>query len=437
MRIAAKGGKPEEVTRLDSPLQTGHQSPKFLPDGRHFLFLAHGSPSASGIYLGTLDGGVPKRLMASDVAAAYLEPHYLVFVQQGALVAQRLDVVRGELTGESMMLADTVGYEVGARRGAFSVSAEGQVAYQTRILKRDELFWVDRTGKASKVPVNALDVDRLGQPNLSPDGQRVVVTLVSQSNMDIWIMDLVGGSSTRLTNDGALDAYPVWSPRTNQIVFSSRRRGNPSLYLQAANGSPGSEKLLWGGAPAFPQDWSSDERFLVYLVLDDKTGRDLWAMDMTSNQRTRAVVNTPSDERNGQLSPDGHWLAYETNESGRFEIVVVSFPNPTKKWPVSTSGGAQPRWRSDGKELYFVATDGKLMAAPITATRHADGSRIEVGAPVSLFQTRMADSGYGNATVQYAVARDGRFLISQPEESATAPITLILNWKPPASEISR
>jgi hypothetical protein len=115
----------------------------------------------------------------------------------------------------------------------------------------------------------------------------------------------------------------------------------------------------------------------------------------------------------------------------------VSFPNPTEKWRVSTSGGAQPRWRSDGKELYFVATDGKLMAAPIMTTRHADGSRIEVGSPVSLFQTRMADSGYGNATVQYAVARDGRFLISQPKESATSPLTLILNWKPPASEIAR
>jgi serine/threonine protein kinase/Tol biopolymer transport system component len=435
MRIAGKGGKPEEVTRLDSPLQTGHLSPKFLPDGRHFLFLAHGSRSASGIYLGTLDGGVPKRLMASGVAAAYVEPNLMVFVRQGALVARHLDVVRGELTGDSITLADAVGYDVGSRRGAFSVSAEGQVAYQARIRKREELFWVDRTGKASKVPVNALDVTRLGQPNLSPDGQRVAVTLVSQSDSDIWIMGLAGSRSTRLTNDGALDAYPVWSPRTNQIVFSSRRRGNPSLYLMPANGSPGSEKLLWGGAPAFPQDWSSDERFLVYLVLDDKTGRDLWAMDMTSNQRTtRAVVNTPSDERNGQLSPDGHWLAYETNESGRFEIVVVSFPNPTEKSTVSTSGGTQPRWRADGKELYFVAPDGTLMAAPIT-TRQADGPRIEVGARVSLFQTQMADSRGGS--IQYAVARDGRFLISQPEESATSPITLILNWKPPASEIIR
>jgi Tol biopolymer transport system component len=435
MQIAAKGGKPEEVTRLDSPLQTGHQSPKFLPDGRHFLFLAHGSASASGIYLGTLDGGVPKRLMASDVAAAYLEPNLMVFVRQGALVARHLDVVRGELTGDSITLADVVGYDIGSRRGAFSVSAEGEVAYQARILNRHELFWVDRTGKESKVPVNALDVTRLGQPNLSPDGQRVVVTLVNQSDADIWIMELVGGRSTRLTNDGELDAYPVWSPRTNQIVFSSRRRGNPSLYLLPANGSPGSEKLLLGGAPTFPQAWSSDERFLVYLVLDDKTGRDLWAMDMTSNERmTRAVVNTPSDERNGQLSPDGHWLAYETNASGRFEIRVVSFPNPTETSTVSTSGGTQPRWRLDGKELYFVATDGKLMAAPITTTRHADGSRIEVGAPVPLFQTRMADIG---PSLQYAVARDGRFLISQPSESATTPITLILNWKPPASEITR
>ena len=130
--------------------------------------------------------------MASDVAAAYLEPNLMVFVRQGALVGGHLDVVRGELTGDSITLADVVGYDIGSRRGAFSVSAEGEVAYQARILKREELFWVDRTGKESKVPVNALDVNRLGQPNLSPDGQRVVVTLVSQSDADIWIMDLKG-----------------------------------------------------------------------------------------------------------------------------------------------------------------------------------------------------------------------------------------------------
>jgi Tol biopolymer transport system component len=177
---------------------------------------------------------------------------------------------------------------------------------------------------------------------------------------------------------------------------------------------------------------------LLYEVLDLKTGHDLWAMDMTEKQRTpRPVVNTSYTERNGQFSPDGHWLAYQTNESGRPEVVVVPFPNPTEKRLVSTSGGTQPRWRSDGEELYFVASDGRLMAAPIAIARQANGTRIEVGAPVSLFQTRMVGSGAATGRAQYAVSRDGRFLISQPEESATSPITLILNWKPPASVLTR
>jgi Tol biopolymer transport system component len=312
MRLAAAGGEPSAVTRLDRE-QTGHQSPQFLPDGHHFLFLANGSLSVSGIYLGSLDGGAPKRLMASDVAAAYLEPQLVVFVQQGALVARHLDVVRGELTGPSMTLADVVGYDVGFKLGAFSVSADGHVAYQTRILKRDELFWVDRTGGASSVAVNALDVHRLMNPDLSPNGRSVAVTLDSQSNIDIWLMDLAGGGSTRLTFDAAADAFPLWSPDGTQIVFSSTRAGSPNLYLKPSNGAPGSERRLLEKAPAIPQDWSRDGRFLLYMVVDPKTGPDLWALDMTDKQRTpRAVVDTSFDERNGQFSPDGHWLAYET-----------------------------------------------------------------------------------------------------------------------------
>jgi Tol biopolymer transport system component len=257
--------------------------------------------------------------------------------------------------------------------------------------------------------------------------------------VDIWLIDLAGrGGSTRFTFDAALDAYPLWSPDGSQILFSSSRAGSPKLYLKPSNGAPGSERLLLEKAPAFPDDWSRDGRLLLYEVLDPKTGHDLWAMDMTEKQRTpRPVVNTSYTERNGQFSPDGHWLAYQTNESGRPEVVVVPFPDPTEKRLVSTSGGTQPRWRSDGEELYFVASDGRLMAAPIAIARQANGTRIEVGAPVSLFQTRMVGSGAATGRAQYAVARDGRFLISQPEESATTPITLILNWKPPASVLTR
>jgi eukaryotic-like serine/threonine-protein kinase len=434
MRIAATGGEPVAVTRLDPPRQIGHQSPTFLPDGRHFLFLANGIPSASGIYLGSLDGAAPKRLMVSDVAAAFLPPNLVVFVRQGALMARRLDLARGELTGDAMTLANAIDYDIGFKLGAFSVSTDGHVAYQTRILKRDEMFWVERTtGKESRVPVDQLDVNRLAHPELSPDGRRVAVTLDSQSNVDIWIMDLAGGGFTRFTDDREVDDLAVWSPDSTQIVFSSRRTGSPNLYLKASKGPRGSETRLPGGAAAFAQDWSSDGRFLLYLLFDTKTGADLWALDM-KQRHARAVVNAPYEERNGQLSPDGHWLAYQTNVSGRPEIVAVPFPDPTETVPVSTSGGTQPRWHPDGKELYFVALDGTLMAVPITIGNHARGSTMEVGSPVALFQTGIVSaSAAANMKPQYAVSRDGRFLISRPEETTTNPITLILNWSPPAA----
>ena len=187
-------------------------------------------------------------------------------------MARHLDVVRGELTGDSMTLADVVGYDVGFKLGAFSVSGDGHVAYQTRILKRDELFWVDRTGGASRVAVNELDVNRLANPDLSPNGRIVAVTLDSQSNVDIWLMDLAGrGGSTRFTFDAAVDAFPLWSPDGTQIVFSSLRAGSPNLYLKPSNGAPGSERLLLEKT-AIPEDWSRDGRFLLYMVVDPKNG---------------------------------------------------------------------------------------------------------------------------------------------------------------------
>ena len=182
--------------------------------------------------------------------------------------------------------------------------------------------------------------------------------------------------------------------------------------------------------PPTAHTWrSTDGRFLLYGEADPKTGRDLWALPVTGNDRKAiTIVNTPFEELNGQFSPDGRWVAYETNESGRFEIVVQPFPAPTGKWQVSTGGGIQPRWRADGKELYFIAPDGKLMAASITA-----GATFAAGTPVALFPVTVPP-GAGSNKQQYAVSRDGRFLINQPVETSntTAPITLILNWKPPA-----
>jgi Tol biopolymer transport system component len=258
------------------------------------------------------------------------------------------------------------------------------------------------------------DANTLNFPELSPDGRRVAVARTVQWNVDVWLMDLVRGGFSRFTSDEAIESNPVWSPDGSQIAFMSYRKGteNFNLYLKPSNGVGSGELLVKTAYPTSPLDWSPDGRFLLYWESDPKTAGDLWVLEMSGSERKpRVVVNTPFEERRGQYSPDSRWLAYETNESGRFEIVVQPFPELTGKWQVSTGGGTEPRWRADGKELYYIAPDGKMMAARVTTltnNRRGD-SRFEAGAPVSLFPTRIVGGANDAFKAQYAVSRDGRF----------------------------
>ena len=216
------------------------------------------------------------------------------------------------------------------------------------------------------------------------------MTRAVQGNIDIWLLDLARGGRTRLTFDAANDNNPVWSPDGMQIVFNSNQTDVSDLYLKPSNGSGAEERLVNSPNTKVTQDWSPDGRWLAYYEQHPTTGRDLWALDMTGQNRTsRVIANTPEEELLAQFSPDGHWVAYQTNESGRFEVVVRSFPDAGGKWQVSTSGGVSPRWRSDGKELYFLAPDTTMMAVPVTAA----GTSFEAGTPVALFPTRIVDGG--------------------------------------------
>jgi Tol biopolymer transport system component len=272
------------------------------------------------------------------------------------------------------------------------------------------------------------DANDLRDPELAPDGRRVAVDRTVQGNRDIWLMDAERSGRIRFTFDGAVDAGPIWSPDATKIAFLSARKGKSDLYVRPSNSGTTEELLLETPNDKWTQDWSRDGRYLLYREQDPKTGFDLKALAMTGSERTTIpVANTRFEERYGQFSPDGRWVAYATDESGQFEIVVQAFPHATEKWPVSTGGGSQPRWRADGKELYFIASDGTLMATSIIAS----GSRLEVGAPAVLFQARFQGGSTANpAKHQYAVSRDGRFLINRPTEDTTlSPITLILNWR--------
>jgi len=425
-RVSASGGAPVPVTRLQAA-ESSHRFPQFLPDGQHFLFYAQAStPDVNGMYLATLDGALPKRLPDADANGVYLNPNYVLYVRQGALVARQLDIAEGKWAGEPIIVADRAGYEPTFNLSGLSISDDGHIAYRANTAGRQQLTWYDRSGKTQGV-VGTPDVNFF-YPELSPDGREVAIQRTVQNNTDIWLMDIMRGGFSRVTSNSAIDNAPVWSPDGKRIVFSSNRGSHYDLYMAQAQGSVGVEELLNEGAAfKIPQDWSGNG-FLLYFQLDQKTGRDLWAMDMNGkDHKSRVVVNTPFEESLAQFSPDGKWIAYQTNESGRFEIVVQAFPEPGGRFHISTNGGIEPRWRADGKELYFIAPDGKMMAAGIAVS----GSTLQSDPPVALFQTRIAGGVANLFKSQYAVSRDGRFLINQlADESNATPITLILNWNP-------
>jgi Tol biopolymer transport system component len=433
MRVMATGGTPSPVTRLAAG-QGSHRWPQFLPDGRHVLFLmALGQAQTHGVYVASLDGGEPTRVLASETAALYAPPGYLLRVSQGVLVARRFDVAHATVAGEPIPVAQAVGEDNGAFRSAFSASAAGILAYRAGAAARRQLVWVDRTGKVLGA-IGPPDENALANLALAPGDQRVAVHRTVQGNNDVWLVDVGRGVPSRFTFDAGIDFSPVWSPDGSRVVFSSNRNGVYDLFEKPASGATDEQPLLVTAQDKNPLDWSRDGRFLMYSTQDAKNGSDLWALPLTGERKPIPVAQTSFDEIEGQFSPDGRWLAFASNESGRYEIYVRPFPELGGKSQVSTAGGTQPRWRQDGHELFYVAPDDRLMAVPIRVASSARS--VDVGAPVALFPTRLA-SGANIAVVgaqalaraQYAVAFDGRFLINiDAGGGVTSPMTIVQNW---------
>jgi eukaryotic-like serine/threonine-protein kinase len=440
-RIPATGGEPAvAVTRLETPQQQHHYFPAFLPDGRHFLYYVLGSPEARGVYVGQLDGSQTRRLLDADAPAVHASSGHLLFVRQAMLFAQQLDPIRLELTGNQVPVAERVTVGFGPPFAALSASAAGPLVYRSGSARFLHLVWFDRSGK---------EIGRVGGPDsldaispaLSPDDRRVALFRVVNGSVDVWLLELGRSVATRFTSDAANDTGPLWSPDGTSIVFSSNRKGVIDLYRKPAVGAGSEEPLLTTAQNKFATDWSREGRFLLYESTDPKTSSDIWALPMDgdrpstgSGRPERAegrkpfpVVQTNFDERGGQFSPDGKWIAYQSNESGLWEIYVQPFPGPGGKSLISTTGGVQARWRPDGKELFYIALDSRLMAVPIRVA--SNGQAVEAGAPVPLFAMRISDPVQEDHS--YLVSSSGqRFLINTVTEEAASPITVILNWKP-------
>ncbi|HXG89164.1 MAG TPA: hypothetical protein VNJ02_12575 [Vicinamibacterales bacterium] len=317
------------------------------------------------------------------------------------------------------------------------------MAYRGGRASQRQLTWVDRTGKVLGT-LGAPDEGNLLTPRVAPDGRRVAVQRTVQGNTDLWLLD--GARTSRVTFDAGRDRFPIWSPDGRWLVFDSERTGVRDLYGKDASGAGVEARLVASAQTKTATDWSADGRFLLYHSADLQTGGDLWAQEMDpSTGAARAggapgtVLRTPFTERWGRFSPDGRWVAYQSNESGRTEIYVrpwtppaaaagAAAPAPSGQWQVSTAGGITPVWRADGQALYYLGPDGALMAAPVT-TR---GTALAPGTPVALFPTRIVGVGWeGGQGPQYDVTRDGRFLINTVLNDAVAtPITLLMNWQP-------
>jgi Tol biopolymer transport system component len=277
----------------------------------------------------------------------------------------------------------------------------------------------------------------LSAPRLSPDGHRVAAYRVLQSTANVWLLDAT--RTIRFTFDASLDGYPIWSPDGNRVVFRSNRKVHYDLYQKSSSNVGSEELLLESGQDKLALDWSPDGRFVLYQSNDPQTDWDLWVLPMEGDRKPWPFLKTNFTEASGQFSPDGHWVAYMSNQSGSTEVYIRPFLAPATastaersagQWQVSTAGGIYPAWRRDGKELYYIAPDGKLMAAAITVNR---GTLEPPGAPVALFQTRIYGGTISQVAKQYDVSHDGRFLINTVlEDNNAAPITLLQNWKPPA-----
>ena len=417
-RVSASGGTPKAVTTLDK--QAGdvvHRSPSFLPDGRHFLYVAvaarPGGTAPRAVFAGSIDekDGPPRQVLESGSTVRYADG-YLVSLRENALVAQPFDPDRLVLTGDPRTIADQVELS-GVASATFGFSNTGALVYQTSS-DGSELVWVDRQGRR---------LDSVGEPGhygdleLSPDRRQIAVSMLDPgvSTRDVWTVDLARGVRTRLTTDRAEDVAPVWSGDGTRIAFSSNRTGHFEIYQKSASGIGGEELLKGAEGEGYPSAWAPDGALLFWTFV----GPDGGLKRLVGEGPAETWLRGPASQ--ATVSADGRWALYMSAESGRPEVYVTDYPSHQWRTQLSLAGGLLPRWRADGREVYYVARDNKLMAVSITA----HGNRVTLGDANPLFDVRPVSRG-----LFYAPTAEGeRFLINMLRDaSAAASLTFVQDW---------
>jgi Tol biopolymer transport system component len=420
-KVSASGGTPTAATVLGQG-EVGHYRPSFLPDGRHFLYRGStGSETSGPIYLGSLDSAERKILLNADASNVVYTQGHLLFLRETTLMAQPFDLRRLALTDSAFPIAEQIQTQGNfPPSGVFSASENGVLAYQGGATANSQLVWFDRTGKQIGVLGDPAEYSGI---ELSPDGRQASVSIPDEAGkgMDIWVYDVARGLRTRFTFDRANEFASIWSPDGSRVVFDSDRKGHLDLYQKTSSGAGAEEMLVGDGLDKLPESWSPDGRFILYSTFGAPTGNDLFVLPLFGDRRPFPFLQTQFNEFDGRFSPDGKWVVYSSNESGKYEVYVAPFPGPGGKWQVSTAGGQGPSWRRDGNEIFYLAPDNKMMTAAV----NGKGASFDVGAVKPLFQ--MSTTGMNH---RYAVSADGqRFLINSALEQATSgPITVVLNW---------
>jgi eukaryotic-like serine/threonine-protein kinase len=427
-RVSANGGKETEAT-VYGPTDSTHRYPQFLPDGRHFLYLVrHGSGAGRGrdpeIRVGSLDSRESKLVVNIASNAVYASGH-LLYVREGALVAQEFDLDRLAVKGEPVTIVPDILMDERFSRGVFSASSNGVLVYQTgKGQTLSALRWLDRNGAVLEAVGEPALFFNGGDPEISPDGKRATASIVDlrTGQTDIWMIDLATGTRRRFTTGAGSKEWCAWSPDGARVAHSiSNPRGTGYDIVSKPIGGSEPEAMLASDPVEFeaPLGFSPDGNFLLYSKRRNERD-DLWILPLTGDRTARPFMATPALEPLGRFSPNGRYVAYQSDETGRFEIYVATFPGPASRWPISQNGGVEPRWSRDGKELFYFAPDNRLMAAQVKS----DGATFDVGAIQPLFQAR--SMGF---TYRYDVANDGkRFLVVAGLPQELSPITILTNW---------
>jgi len=428
--VPTAGGTPTPVA---SPKGSGgafsSRWPAFLPDGRHFVYLS-GDLSATGtsklgIYLGEIGSDEQQFLLQADSEALYAPPGYLVFLRGDTLMAQPFNAGSQKLKGEAFPVGEHVASPLLYRLGLFSVSQTGLMVYETGQGQSQggQLVWLDESGKQAGTVGSA----GAFEPRLSPDGHRLAYTASGSEGktFDIWLMDMVRGVQTRFTFGPSDTRFPVWSPDGVRVAFTSLRQSQFNMFVKDASGAGNEEVLLESDAVKFPSDWSRDGRYILFTSADPKgkTKFDIWVLPLFGDRKPYPYLQTQFSNASAVFSPDGHWVAYESNESGSNQVYLSPFPSGGGKWQVSQGGGSQAEWKRDGSALYYLAPGGNLIEVSIKEK----GPAVEIGTSRQLFQAPVAQSAaFGRA---YSVAPDGkRFLVDKAEQGSSPPLTLLTNW---------